>query len=126
MAEAGEYDALPGLVFPAWVHTSRKEDRKLKAIVEEMFRETGPEAFIRQQTAIMSRPDSRPSLSAIRCPVLVLVGDGDGLTPLPFAHEIAHGISGARLAIVPDCGHLSALERPEFVTAAIVEWLLAN
>jgi len=32
MAEAGEYDALPGLVFPAWVHTSRGEDRDLKAI----------------------------------------------------------------------------------------------
>jgi len=56
----------------------------------------------------------------------VLVGDGDGLTPLPLAEEIARGISGARLATVPNCGHLSALERPEFVTTAIVEWLQGN
>ena len=42
---------------------------------------TGADAFIRQQTAIMTRPDSRPDLPKIKCPTLVLVGDGDQLTP---------------------------------------------
>ena len=59
----------------------------------------------------MSRPDSRPLLASIRCPTLVLVGDGDELTPPELAKEIAGGISGAKLVVVPDCGHLSTIEK---------------
>ena len=66
---------------------------------------------------IMARPDSRPLLATIRCPTLVLVGDGDELTPPELAKEIAGGISGAKLLVVPDCGHLSTLEKPDAVNA---------
>ena len=90
-----------------------------------MAEETGSEAFVRQQRAIMSRPDSRPLLSAIRCPTLVLVGDGDELTPPALAEEIAAGIPGAHLEVVPDCGHLSTIERPNQVNAALGAWLTA-
>ena len=110
-------------MFPGLVHARRREDAELRAIVEEMAAETGAEAFIRQQTANMGRPDSRPGLAAIKCPTLVLVGDGDELTPPALAREIAQGIPGARLETVPDCGHLSTLERPEPVTQKLVEWL---
>ncbi len=90
-----------------------------------MAEDTGPEAFIRQQTAIIRRPDSRPGLAAIACPTLVLVGDGDELTPPEHSAEIAAGIPGARHVVVPDCGHLSTLERPRQVTRALVAWLRA-
>ena len=73
--------------------------------------------------AIMSRPDSRPLLASIRCPTLVLVGDADIATPPELNQEIAAGIPGAKLTIVPDCGHLSTLEQPEAVNAALTEWL---
>jgi pimeloyl-ACP methyl ester carboxylesterase len=53
----------------------------------------------------------------------VLVGDGDELTPPALAQEIAQGIAGARLVEVPECGHLSALEQPDFVSTKLVEWL---
>ena len=123
MAQKGEFAAIPGLMIPALVHARRREDAALRAIVEEMAAETGAEAFVRQQTANMGRPDSRPGLAAIKCPTLVLVGDGDELTPPALAQEIAQGIPGARLETVPDCGHLSTLERPEAVTQKLVEWL---
>jgi pimeloyl-ACP methyl ester carboxylesterase len=71
----------------------------------------------------MGRSDSRTSLGRIRCPTLVLVGEADELTPRDCAEEIAAGISGARLVAVPDSGHLSALEKPEQVTRALLEWL---
>ena len=71
----------------------------------------------------MSRSDSRPALSSIACPTLVLVGDGDLLTPPALAQEIAEGIRGAQLVVVPDCGHLSTLERPQAVNQALVEWM---
>jgi pimeloyl-ACP methyl ester carboxylesterase len=88
-----------------------------------MAAETGVEAFLRQQQAIMGRPDSRPGLGAIKCPTLVLVGDGDEATPPELAHEIAGAIGGARLSVIDDCGHLSALEQPEKVTATLVDWM---
>ena len=123
MAQAGDFAAIPALMFPGLVHARRREDAGLKAIVQEMALETGADGFIRQQTAIMGRPDSRPGLSAITCPTLVLVGDGDELTPPALAQEIAQGIPSARLETVPDCGHLSTLERPEAVTQKLVDWL---
>jgi pimeloyl-ACP methyl ester carboxylesterase len=90
-----------------------------------MAEETGVEAFLRQQQAIMRRPDSRPGLAAIRCPTLMLVGEQDEGTPLELAREIAAAIPGARLVIVPDSGHLSTIEQPQAVTKALVEWLQA-
>ncbi len=111
------------LLFPLFVHRDRHGDDALKRVVRAMAEETGPEAFVRQQRAIMARPDLRPHLASIRCPTLVLVGDGDELTPPPLAEEIAAGIVGSRLVVVPDCGHLSTLERPEAVNSALLEWM---
>jgi pimeloyl-ACP methyl ester carboxylesterase len=121
--QAGDFRSIPDQLFPTWVHASRRQDGKLKALVGQMFQETGPEAFIRQQTAIMARPDSRPGLAAIRCPTLALAGSSDEPAPPALSEEIAGGIPGAWLVTVPDCGHLSTLERPEFVTGKLVEWL---
>jgi pimeloyl-ACP methyl ester carboxylesterase len=90
-----------------------------------MANETGAEAFVRQQRAIMSRRDSRGELAAIHAPTLVLVGEGDELTPPVLAREIAAGISDARLVVVPESGHLSTLEQPQTVTEALVEWITA-
>jgi pimeloyl-ACP methyl ester carboxylesterase len=90
-----------------------------------MAADTGADAFERQEKAIMSRMDSRPLLASIRCPTLVLVGDGDELTPPELSREICSGISGARLVVIPDCGHLSTIERPDAVSAALSDWLNA-
>jgi pimeloyl-ACP methyl ester carboxylesterase len=88
-----------------------------------MTQEVGVDGFIHQQTAIMSRPDSRPGLATIRCPTLVIVGDGDLLTPPERAEEIASGIRDARLSVIRDSGHLSTLEQPAVVTRSMVEFL---
>jgi pimeloyl-ACP methyl ester carboxylesterase len=125
LAEGGRFGEVADLLFPVFVHRNRHGDAALWRIVQAMAEETGPEAFVRQQRAIMSRPDCRPLLASIRCPTLVLVGDGDELTPPVLSEEIAAGIAGARLVTVPDCGHLSTLERPEAVNRALVEWLSA-
>lgn len=106
---------------PRFLHRNRQNDPALTSTVRRMDVDTGPETFARQQVAIMTRPDSRPLLAAIRCPTLVLVGDGGGdeATPPALAQEIAAGIAGARLVTVPDCGHLSTLEQPEAVNAVL-------
>ena len=76
-----------------------------------------------RQKAIMSRPDSRPSLGAIHCPTLVLVGNEDALTPVSVALTIADRIAGSKLDVLQDCGHLSTMERPDAVTEALRAWI---
>jgi len=123
LAEQGRFAEITGDQFPLLVYRKRHGDAALRAIVRTMNEETGPEAYCRQQRAIIGRPDSRPGLAAIACPTLVLVGDDDQLTPPVLAREMAAGIPGARLVVVPECGHLSTLERPQAVTAALVDWM---
>jgi pimeloyl-ACP methyl ester carboxylesterase len=123
MAEAGKLTEVVDTLTRVYLHRNRHNDDALKRVVQDMAADTGVEAFVRQQKAIMSRMDSRPLLATICCPTLVLVGDGDELTPLDLSKEICTGISGARLVVVPDCGHLSTIERPDAVNAALAEWL---
>jgi pimeloyl-ACP methyl ester carboxylesterase len=123
LARQGRIAEITDDQFPLLVHRKRRSDQALKAVVRAMNQETGAEAYLRQQEAIMSRPDSRPALAAIDCPTLVLVGDDDQLTPPELAREMANGIRGARLVIVPESGHLSTIEQPQAVTKALVEWM---
>ncbi len=125
MAQAGKLDDVVEALAPRFLHRNRHNDEELMRVVRDMAADTGSEAFVRQQKAIMSRMDSRPLLSAIRCPTLVLVGDGDELTPPELSKEICAGVSGARLVIVPGCGHLSTIEKPDVVNGVLAEWLSA-
>ena len=109
--------------FARSVHPLHRSDAALREVNRLMAEDVGPEAFVRQQTAIMGRPDSRPTLAQITCRTLVLVGEQDELTPLDRAVEMAHGIRGAQLITVPECAHLSTLEKPREVTRALLEWL---
>lgn len=123
LARQGRFAEVTDDQFPWLVHRKRHGDATLKAAVRAMNEETGPAAYIRQQQAIMARSDSRPGLKAIACPTLVLVGDDDRLTPPELSHEMAKGIPGARLVVVPGSGHLSTMEQPQAVNAALIEWL---
>jgi len=123
MAQVGKLAEVVETLTPRFLHRSRHNDAALKQTVRDMASDTGVEAFVRQQRAILSRPDSRPLLATIECPTLVLVGEGDELTPPDLAKEIASGISGASLTVVSECGHLSTLEKPEAVNAALNRWL---
>jgi pimeloyl-ACP methyl ester carboxylesterase len=123
LAASGRFGEVPALQFPVFVHRNRRGDEALRQRVRLMADETGAQAFLRQQHAIIDRADARPLLPSIKCPTLVLVGDDDELTPPSLAQELAAGIPGSRLVVVPDCGHLSTMERPEAVNAALVQWL---
>jgi pimeloyl-ACP methyl ester carboxylesterase len=93
------------------------------ATLGQMAQAVGPEAFVRQQTAIIGRVDSRPFLPRIACPTLVLAGREDVIMPLAVLEEMAGAIPGARLVVVEDCAHVAMLEQPEAVTDALYLWL---
>ena len=119
LTRAGRFAEQNAAAFPKSVHPARAADPRLAEESRLASEDVGPEAFIRQQTAIMSRIDSRPSLKEIAVPTLVLTSDMDELVPPAWSREMAELIPGARLVIVPDCGHQSPAEQPEAVTAAL-------
>jgi pimeloyl-ACP methyl ester carboxylesterase len=108
---------------PRLLHPDHLADRTIVKVIEDMAHSVGPAAFERQQTAIMGRIDSRPSLLRVNCPSLVLCGREDLLTPLELHEEMAGLIPGARLTVIEHCGHMSALEQPQQVSAALAAWL---
>lgn len=123
LASDGKLTEVVDMLSPRWVRAAVRSDQALRRVIHQMAAETGPEAFVRQQHAIMSRPDSRPGLAAIGCPTLVVSGTEDEVTIPAYAEEIAGQIPHARLVKIPDCGHLSTLEQPAAVTQALTGWL---
>lgn len=124
LATMGRFKGVTPRLMPLLIHPDRLEDAALTATVMDMAAHVGQDAFVRQQTAILTRADSRPSLGAIAVPTLVLAGRQDALTPPEVAEEMAAAIPSARLVVIEDCGHLSTLERPQAVTALMRDWLV--
>ncbi len=121
--EAGGFSNGIEAMYPGLVHPSRHDDAALRKLVGEIADDVGPDAFVRQLIAVMRRPDSRPTLAFIRCPTLVLTGDEDNTIPNSLSTEMASGIHGAKLTVVPHCGHLPQAEQPQATADALVEWL---
>ena len=88
-----------------------------------MAAQIGRDGFIRQQQAIMTRPDSRHDLGLIHCPTLVLCGRGDALTPPQVHADMAAAIPNATFVVVEDSGHLAPIEQPQAVSALLRYWL---
>jgi pimeloyl-ACP methyl ester carboxylesterase len=122
LVQRGRFAEVNAALTPRYLHPDHRGDKFVK-IVEQMAEDVGVEAFIRQQRAIMSRPDSRPMLASIKCQTLVLVGDSDAATPPELSKEMSDAIPGARLVVVKNCGHLSTIEQPAAVNSAMIDWL---
>ena len=104
-------------------HASPASDAGLTGSYLSFLLEAGSAALVRQNRAIMDRPDARLHLAAVRCPTLLLCGDSDQLTPPECSREIAALIGHAELQPVARCGHMLTMERPEAVNAALLAWL---
>jgi pimeloyl-ACP methyl ester carboxylesterase len=90
--------------------------------VIDMFARSTAETFAAQIRALLSRPDAGGLLPGIRCPALVLCGEEDSWAPAARHREMAAQIPGATLELIPECGHMCTLERPEAVTSALLDW----
>ena len=121
--DADGIDALIPELPGRWLLPAHQQRADLVALMASMARSVGAQGQKNQQRAMLRRPDSLAGLAAVRVPTLVLCGAGDAVTP-PADHEaIAARVAGARLVVVPDSGHLSTLEQPAEVSAALSTWL---
>jgi pimeloyl-ACP methyl ester carboxylesterase len=123
LVEAGKFADVVGERIPILLAPAGRDDSALVSIVRKMAEDTGPAVFLRQQRAIMTRPDSRPGLSEITCPTLILFARQDGIVTTEHQREMHEGIPGSRLEIIEDSGHLMTLERPELVSKILADWI---
>lgn len=105
------------------VHPSRLNDAPLLSLLADMASRIGRDGFARQQQSAMDRGDCRALLTAFSEPALVLCGREDQVTPLALSEEMAALLPDAELVTVEGAGHMSTLERPEVVVAAVLRWL---
>jgi pimeloyl-ACP methyl ester carboxylesterase len=108
---------LPQLIAETRLHAPVAE--RIMAMAERV----GPDAYLRQQRAILDRPDSRAMLPSLALPTTIIVGAEDVLTPPSEARAMHEAIPGAALHILPGCGHMTAMEEPDMVTQLLREWL---
>lgn len=85
--------------------------------------DAGAAHLVRQNRAVIHRPDARLHLPQAACPVLVLCGEADQLTPSECSAEIAALVPGAEHHVLPGCGHMLTMEQPEAVAGRLLQWL---
>jgi pimeloyl-ACP methyl ester carboxylesterase len=104
-------------------HPRQADDEALVQRYLTIVLDAGAQQLVRQNRALMQRPDARVHLPQLRCPVLVMCGENDILTPPACSREIAALVPGAVLRWVPECGHMLTMEKPRFVNAVLGDWL---
>jgi len=107
------------------VHPRRLGDDAFMEVIHRMIARAPLALFEAQIQALLARPDRTGLLTQIQVPTLVLCGAEDSWSPLARHADMARRIPGSRLVVVPDCGHMSTLEQPAAVTAALRTWLQA-
>jgi pimeloyl-ACP methyl ester carboxylesterase len=110
---------------PALVHPDRIRDVKLMHALYDMAARRNPAVLAAQVKALLDRPDATEVLRGVRCPTLVLCGRDDNWSGLARHQEMAAIVPRARLVVVERCGHMSTMERPTEVAAAMEQWLTA-
>lgn len=122
-ARIGAFRGVSNRLLPSLLHETRLADSELTGLLQSMALAVGVEGFVRQETAIIERIDSRPYLEAIAVPVLIAGGREDQVTTLEAAEEMAALIPGSWHLVLERCGHVAPLEQPEMIAAAMQAWL---
>jgi pimeloyl-ACP methyl ester carboxylesterase len=114
---AGQDEAMAA---PGW----RERDPDAFAYCLAVDLEAPPRRFaVQRQQGALEGWTSEDRLGEIRCPALVICGEDDGMVPPENSRVLAAGIPGARLELIPQCGHLPMLEQPAAVRDLVFDFL---
>lgn len=125
LAEQGRFVGVTPRLLPNIIYKDKLNTPIADEIID-MAKRLGKDTFIRQQTAIITRQDSVPTLPTINVPTLIIVGEEDKRTPPEESRMMAQVIPQAELHTLAKCGHLPPLELPDEMNALLREWLLKN
>ena len=113
-------DMPPAEVADQWLPSLFSEHAPAE-VVEELgaiLRDFRP-AGLRLVAPAVAAADHSDLLPRIEVPTLLVWGAEDARSPVAIAERMRDEIRGARLAVIPDCGHVSNLERPELFNAEV-------
>lgn len=119
----GTFTGMTMTLMRGYLHPKRLDDASLTGRIQAMTTRLGRDVFLRQNNMI--RPDGREALAAYCGPALVLCGAEDRITPVSISEEMARTLPAAELQIIPDCGHMAPMERPDAVTHALIRYFSA-
>jgi pimeloyl-ACP methyl ester carboxylesterase len=123
MARSAGMRAMARIWVQGMVYPPRLSDAQLVEPILDMFERRTPDLFALQIKALLTRPDATSVLATVQCPTLILCGREDAWAQ-PARHEaMAKMIRYSTLHVIPDCGHMCTLERPQAVNQALREWL---
>jgi len=117
----GAFLGVADRLMASYVDASRLGDKDLTGRIQAMTQRLGREVFLRQNG--LAREDGAAALRALRCPIVIICGEHDAITPLAGQHEMAHAIGCTHMVIIPNAGHMTPMEAPEAVNAALRRWL---
>jgi len=121
---AGSTEALSRAMVPTLLGTTSLEERPdVVAQVTAWIGAADPQAVAWAQRAMAARPDSLADLASLAVPALVVWGIEDGMSPRTEQDLMVDALRDARLVVVTESGHLSTVEAPEQVAAALVTFL---
>jgi pimeloyl-ACP methyl ester carboxylesterase len=103
--------------------TTRERRPDIYDAVHRTIAQAPVDGIVGALEAMLARPDSTPLLPTITVPTMIIVGEEDTITPVAEARALQSGISGSRLEILSQAGHLSSLERPAAFNAVVTEFL---
>jgi 3-oxoadipate enol-lactonase len=95
-------------------------------VIEDLRRQitrSSVESIAGALDALMTRPDSTPTLSTIHCPVQIIVGEEDAITPPPLSEQMRHDIAGSELVVIKGAGHMSNMEQPQLFNDVLARFL---
>jgi pimeloyl-ACP methyl ester carboxylesterase len=125
LARSEGMGALARAWLPPMMSPKGLSDPALMARLTAMVARADVGLFQRQIQALLTRPEAGPLLSSIDCETSVIVGRQDGWSPVEQHRQMASQIANGQLVVVEDCGHMSLVEQPEAVTAALLQWIRA-
>ncbi len=107
--------ALAGSIADSMLSDTRRADPILRDAILTMAEATGLDTFTAHQAALAGRPDQTAALSEITCPVLVLTGAEDMITPPEAGRSVANSVADGQFVLLEGVGHMPVLEVPDTV-----------
>lgn len=126
LVESGAFAGVIEERIPMLFPPDRRDDAELLSLARRMAADTGAQTFLTQQRAIMGRIDSRPDLSRITAPTLLIRGSEDGIVSADHHEEIAAAIGGAQSVTLAHIGHLPMVEAADDFARIVTEFLDGN
>ena len=115
--EERQYMSVEGMKF--LIHSSATEDVREELL--GMSKSITVDIYVRQNTAVIERRDLRPFVANAPLRTKVIVGEEDMMTPMDQSREIHDAIPHSELHIIPGCGHLPPIEKPEVMADLLRE-----